>query len=96
MDSKTKILYFKNLINENKSDTFIINMNYIASADNKNTFDIDIDGAYFFQKIYLHACLKKRKVIAEYMEKDIYPKLGEIEKIHIRQCFAYGKYLLNK
>ena len=55
-----------------------------------------IDTSFLFQKIYLHACLKKKVDIAEYLEKDIYPILPEIEKIAIRQCFAYGKYLLRR
>jgi hypothetical protein len=94
MDDYSKILFLKNLINENKEVQFKIVMEHITKDNPKNTFGIDICGGYFFQKIYLHSCLKKRQGIAEYMEKMIFPKLGEIEKIAIRQCFLYGKHKL--
>ena len=100
MDDYEKIKFFKKLINENKEEDFIQCMKYITYEDSENpsinTFDINIDSAYFFQKIYLHSCLKKRHSIAEYMEKEIYPKLHDIERISIRQCFPYGRYLRNK
>jgi len=58
--------------------------------------NLSIDSSFLFQKLYLHSCLKKKYKIASYLEKDIYPLLPEIEKISIRQCFPYGKYLLKK
>ena len=55
-----------------------------------------MDPAYIFQKVYLHACLLKRKEIAEWLEKSCYPLLPIIQQIAIRQCFPYGRVLLSK
>jgi len=95
MDDYAKILFFKSLINENKESHFKSSMDFIINLNGKNTFDINMDSGLFFQKIYLHACLKKRYMLVEYMEKNIYDKLGELEKNNIRQCFQYGRYRLN-
>jgi len=50
---------------------------------------------YVFQKVYLHAALKKREDITKFMDT-LYPKLGSIEQIHIRQMFSYARHLLKK
>ena len=55
-----------------------------------------MDPAYIFQKVYLHACLKKKKEIAEWLEKECFPLLSVIQQIAIRQCFPYGHVLLLK
>ncbi len=55
-----------------------------------------IDPAYIFQKVYLHACLTKRKEIADWLEKECFPLLPTIQQIAIRQCFPYGRVLLSK
>jgi len=55
-----------------------------------------MDPAYIFQKVYLHACLKKNKEIAEWLEKECFPLLSAIQQIAIRQCFPYGRVLLSK
>ena len=56
MNDQDKILFFKKLINENKEEDFKTCMSYITYEGSRNTFDIDIDGAFFFQKIFLHSC----------------------------------------
>ena len=48
---------------------------------------------YVFQKVYLHACLKKKLEFIEYL-KEVYETFGEIEKMALRHTFIYGKYLL--
>jgi hypothetical protein len=50
---------------------------------------------YLYQKIYLHACLKKRRKFVEWMDT-LFEGLDPIEKVALRQMFAYGRYLLNK
>ena len=50
---------------------------------------------YIFQQVYLHACLKKRKDVAEWLTS-LYNEFDPIDQIALRQTFAYGKYLLNK
>jgi hypothetical protein len=49
-----------------------------------------------FQKLYLHACLKGRREIAEWLEKSVFPTLDPIVQIALRQGFAYGRHLLRK
>jgi hypothetical protein len=50
---------------------------------------------YLYQKLYLHACLKKKHRIVEWM-KTLYQLLDPIQQIGLRQMFSYGKYLLAK
>lgn len=50
---------------------------------------------YIYQKLYLHACLKKKHEIVEWM-KTLFPTFDPIQQIGIRQMFSYGKYLLMK
>jgi hypothetical protein len=50
---------------------------------------------YIYQKVYLHACLKKKHRIVEWM-KGLFPSFDPIQQIALRQMFSYGKYLLAK
>ena len=50
---------------------------------------------FVFQKIYIHACLKKKKDIVEWLDI-LFLKFSPIIKIALRQMFPYSKYLLNK
>jgi hypothetical protein len=50
---------------------------------------------YAYQKIYLHACLKKKPMIVEWM-KGLFETFDPIQQIALRQMFYYGKYLLAK
>lgn len=50
---------------------------------------------YVYQKLYLHACLKKKVRIVEWM-KPLFEHFDPIQQIGIRQMFSYGKYLLAK
>ncbi len=51
---------------------------------------------YIFQKVYLHACLKGKKEIANWMETEVFSQLPVIQQVAIRQVFAYGHILLKK
>jgi hypothetical protein len=55
----------------------------------------DLPWDYVYQKIYLHACLKKRKRFVDWLDS-LFEFLDPIEKVALRQMFAYGRYLLNK
>jgi hypothetical protein len=55
-----------------------------------------VEWDYLFQKVYLHACLKKKANIAKWLEVECFPKLPEIQQIAIRQVFPYGRHLLAK
>ena len=50
---------------------------------------------YVYQKLYLHACLKKKRDIVEWL-KSLFPQFDPIQQIALRQMFSYGKYLLAK
>lgn len=49
-----------------------------------------------FHRVYIHACLKQKKEIAEYLETIVFPTLCPIQQIALRQIFPYGRYLLAK
>ena len=50
---------------------------------------------YIFNKIYLHACLKKKRLVIEYLNR-VYENMGDIEKIALRPTLIYAMYLLKK
>jgi hypothetical protein len=62
--------------------------------DVQDTFE-SLPTDYIFQKVYVHACLKKNQPIVDIL-MDIYKELDPITQISLRQTFAYGKYLLKR
>lgn len=56
--------------------------------------DPSADEAWLFQKVYLHACLKGHREIAEWLEGTVFPTMDPIAQIAVRQGFAYGRHLL--
>ena len=50
---------------------------------------------YIYQKLYLHACLKKKNRIVEWL-RAMFEQFDPIQKIALRQMFSYGRYLLAK
>lgn len=50
---------------------------------------------YIYQKLYLHACLKKKHKIVEWLNC-MFEQFDPIQKIALRQMFSYGRYLLAK
>ena len=50
---------------------------------------------FIYQKLYLHACLKKKSRIVEWMN-GLFPMFDPIQQIALRQMFSYGRYLLAK
>ncbi len=57
--------------------------------------DSDIDWVTLFKECYLHACLKKKPLIAAWFE-EIFKEFDPIAQIALRQIFAYGRHLLRK
>jgi hypothetical protein len=55
----------------------------------------DLAWDYIYQKVYLHACLKKRRNFVDWL-KTLYERLDDFGRIALRQMFAYGNYLLEK
>ena len=78
----------KKYINENN----FVNLQEFSSS----LLDFNFDWPYLFQKVYLHACLKKRSDMAEWLHATMYSKMDPIQQIALRQVFPYGKYLLTK
>jgi hypothetical protein len=62
----------------------------------ESEFDEHPDWVFLFQKIYLHACLKKHSSIAEWLQTCVFPRMDPIQQIALRQVFSYGRYLLHK
>jgi hypothetical protein len=54
------------------------------------------DWSFIFQKVYLHACLKGKQPIADWLQKAMYPIMDPIQQIALRQIFSYGRHLLSK
>jgi hypothetical protein len=50
---------------------------------------------YIYQKLYLHACLKKKTQVVDWM-RPLFDQFDPIQQIGLRQMFSYGKYLLAK
>ena len=50
---------------------------------------------YLFQKIYLHAALKKKQDICQWLD-DLFLTFDPIQQIAMRQMFSYARYLLRK
>ncbi len=55
-----------------------------------------VDWAYVLQKIYLHACLKKKADMAAWLESLFQTVIDPIQQIAYRHTFAYGRALLRK
>ncbi len=85
------IIKLKQYIDLNETNKFkeYIGLNFEEIKD-------AVDLSYVFQKVYLHACLKKRKEIAEWLVNECFSHLNFFEQSSIRQVFAYGRYLLSK
>jgi hypothetical protein len=57
--------------------------------------DEEIDWTSLFKDCYLHACLKKKPLIAAWFE-EVFKEFDPIQQIALRQTFAYGRHLLRK
>jgi hypothetical protein len=77
----------KEFINANKGEELKEYYEYLI------TTDVDLDWPNLFQKVYIHACLKKRKDIADWLTT-LFPQFDPITQIAFRQVFFYGRWLL--
>jgi hypothetical protein len=55
-----------------------------------------LDWPYILQKVYIHACLKKKPEIAAWLESLFQTLVDPINQIAYRSTFAYGRHLLRK
>jgi len=80
----------KRFINEGKLQELKLYYEELCTAD-----ELPQDLPNFYQKVYIHACLKKRRDIAEWLQS-LFPHFDPITQIAYRQMFSYGRYLLAK
>jgi hypothetical protein len=59
-------------------------------------FPQEPDWPYIFHRVYLHACLKGRPEISQWIHQALFPMMDPIQQIALRQIFPYGRYLLSK
>jgi hypothetical protein len=81
----------KEYINANKFEEFKEYYKILMESE----FETQPDWANLYQKVYLHACLKKRKEIADWLET-LFTQFPPITQIAYRQLFFYGHVLLRK
>jgi len=69
---------------------------YVNNILELNIKDYRLPIEYMYQQIYLHACLKKKHEIAEWIQSLFSKIFNEVQQTALRQMFPYGKYLLSK
>ena len=62
---------------------------------NKTDFGRELAWDYIFQKMYIHASLKKQVAILKWMD-ELYKEFDPIQQIAMRQMFSYSRYLLSR
>ncbi len=58
--------------------------------------DCEYDWPVLFHRVYLHACLKGRESIADWLQTSLFPTMDPIQQIALRQIFPYGRVLLSQ
>jgi hypothetical protein len=91
MDTDAVVKRFKSYV---ETDDLISAQGFLSGLVS-DPEDLDVAWDHVYQKVYLHACLKKRHAFVEWIHT-LFETLEPIEKIALRQMFAYGRYLLNK
>ena len=77
-------------------DQFTELKEYVQYLIENQPMDYRLPWEYLYQQVYLHACLKKKPEMAQWLT-DLFPSVfDEVQQIALRQMFAYGRYLLNK
>jgi hypothetical protein len=79
----------KEFINENKLEE--LKEYYSRMMD--TSLEYQLPWEYIYQQTYIHACLKKRQEIVDWL-RTLFDQFDIIAKIGIRQMFSYGNYLL--
>lgn len=69
---------------------------YAELIQHENENDAEpLDISYLFRHIYVHACLKKKRDMVDWL-KELYETMDPITKIALRQIFPYGEHLLRR
>ena len=78
----------------NKGDLDALKSLWVEYRDHTE-FPRDIAWDYVFQKVYLHAALKKQKPICEWLD-EVFLEFDPILQIAMRHMFAYANTLLKE
>jgi hypothetical protein len=62
---------------------------------NETDFGRELAWDYIFQKMYIHASLKKQVAILKWLD-ELYNEFDPIQQIAMRQMFSYSRYLLRR
>jgi hypothetical protein len=81
----------KEVVERGSLDTLQTFYNYLHKVHE----DEEIDWPYILQKTYLHACLKKKKDMVEWLG-GLFDLLDPISRIAYRHTLSYGKVLFNR
>lgn len=60
-----------------------------------NDLGYNLNWEYIFHRIYLHACLRKKQNIVDWLTA-MFLTLDPVSQLGLRQIFPYGRYLLAK
>lgn len=64
-----------------------------AEYKDNTEFPRSVAWDYVFQKVYLHAALKKQRHLCTWLD-EVFREFDPIVQIAMRQMFAYSRYLL--
>jgi len=78
----------KPLIDDNHLTALQILWEEISESE----FERELAWDYIFQKVYLHASLRKRHEICEWLDT-LFESFNPMVKIALRQMFAYARHL---
>ena len=89
MATKALIIALKQLVANNDLDGLKAEYTELQDSESQQPWDV------IFKDVYLHACLKKRQTIVDWL-LTVYESMDDISKIALRQIFPYGRHLLKK
>lgn len=78
----------------NKGDLDLVKELWIEYSE-ETEFAREVAWDYVFQKVYIHAALKKQRPICEWLDT-IFLKFDPIVQIGMRHTFAYARTLLTE
>jgi hypothetical protein len=58
-----------------------------------NNLGYNLNWEYIYHRVYLHACLKKKRDIVDWLTL-MFGTLDPVSQIGLRQIFPYGRFLL--
>lgn len=78
----------------NKGDLELVKQLWIEYSE-ETEFPREVAWDYVFQKVYIHAALKKQREICAWLDT-IFPNFDPIIQIGMRHTFAYARTLLTE